>query len=134
MATADFLAFPGLTAHADMTGEQFHAVRLNVANDFRVQAMTNANAQHPIGILQDKPDIGEPATVAYIGVCKVELGGTVVRGAKLASNNAGELVTDAEVVTGGAVDLHHIGVALESGADGNIVYAYIFPTERIGSE
>ena len=83
--------------------------------------MSNANAQRPIGILQDDPDIGEPADVAYFGVCKAECGSAVTVGDTLAVNNAGEVIADVEVVNGGAVDLHHIATALQAGADGGII-------------
>ena len=131
---AGYYAIPGLIAGANLKTNQYKAVRFSSTVNRTVLAISNANAQRPIGVQQDEPDTGEPINVASFGVAKMEAGSTIVRGAKIAMNNAGEAISDAEVTTGGAVDLHHFGIALDSAADGDIFDIYIFPAERIGSE
>lgn len=129
-----YLSIPGVSAGADLSAKQFHAVRLD-STERQVVAITNANAQAPVGILQDDPAAsGRPADVAYFGVCKAECGSTVSYGDDLAVNNDGEVITDVEVADGGAVDLHHIGVALEAGVDGSVIDILLHPKQRIGSE
>jgi hypothetical protein len=129
-----YLSIPGVTAAADLSTKQYHAVKAD-STERRVAAITNANAESPMGVLQDDPDAADrPADVAYFGVVKVELGGTVSYGDDLACNNDGELITDAELTDGSASDLHHIGVALEAGVDGDIIDMLLHNKDRIGSE
>jgi len=129
-----YLSIPGVTAAADLSTKQYHAVKLD-STARRVAAITNANAEQPIGILQDDPDAaGRTADVAYFGVVKAECGGTIAFGANLACNNDGEVISDDEITNGGAVDLHHIGVALEAGSDGDIIDILLHNADRIGSE
>ena len=127
-----YLALTGVIASGTVT--QYRAVQLSGSANRTVIAMTNANAERPVGILQNDPATTEAADVAIIGVCKGEYGGTVTRGDKLASNNSGQLISDAEVTDGSAVDLHHIGVALESGSSGDIRQVLVLPAARIGLE
>ena len=129
-----YRSVPGIMAGADLSSHQYHAVRMD-STAFRVVVMTNANAQKPFGILQDDPNAAnQPADVAYDGVCKAELGGTITVGADLAVNNDGELIADVEVADGGAIDLHHIAVALEAGVDGDIVKVLLHMANRVGLE
>ena len=103
--------------------------------DHQVTVVTNANAQRPIGILQNDPDAaGEAAEVAYDGVCKVVYADTITAGDTLASNNDGAAIEDAEVTNGGAVDLHHLATALEAGLTGDIRLVLLHTPIRIGSE
>ena len=129
-----YFSIPGLTAAADLSAKQYHAVKYD-STVRRVAAMTNANAEKPAGILQDDPDAaGKPCDVAYFGVVKAELGGTVTYGDDLACNNDGEIITDVELTDGSASDLHHIGVALASGVDGDVIDILLHNADRIGSE
>lgn len=135
MAISDYAALPGIRASGNLASHQYHAVRFGASTAQKtVRVMTNANAQEPIGILQDDPGSGEPATVAVYGICRAELGGTVTFGQTLAVNNDGELIADAELTTGAASDLHHIAYALEGGGDGNIIDVLLHTPNRIGSE
>jgi hypothetical protein len=99
-----------LPAGADLTGKQFHAVVVNSSGN-AAAAAANALA---VGILQNKPTTGQPATICYDGVSKAAIGATVVAGAKLASDAAGKLIT---ATTGQAV----VGVALAGGATNDII-------------
>ncbi len=135
MAIVDnYIDIPGLVSGQDMSGKQFRAVQMDT-DDFEVTGMTNANAEHPIGILQNDPTEGQAALVAFAGVCRAEVGsGGVTFGDTLGLTNAGKVITDAEVTDGSAVDLHHIGIALQDGADTQIILILLKPAQRIGKE
>lgn len=99
-----------LPAGADLTGKQFCAV---VANTSGAAVAAGANAL-VVGILQNKPNSGQPATICYDGVSKAVAGATVAANAKLASDAAGKLIT---ATTGQAV----VGIALAGGAVNEII-------------
>ena len=128
----NYKSIPGLKASGTVT--QYKGVKLSTAADRTVLAMTNANAERPIGILQNDPASGEAADVAYEGVVKAEYGGTITRGDTLAFNNAGELISDAEVTAQDGADLHHVADALESGVDGDIRQVLLHTPVMIGLE
>ena len=129
-----YLSIPGAEADADFSAHQYHAVQLS-ATENRVSLITNANAQRPIGILQDDPNAaGQGADIAYMGIAKAECGGTVTRGNPLGVNNDGEVIADVEVLDGTAVDLHHIGFALEDGVDGDIIKVLVHTPTIVGLE
>jgi|SRR3990167_9659815 len=134
MPEAAFRSIPGMKADADLSADQYRAVRMTGA--FQVGLITNANAQRPFGILQDDPDAeGKGALVAYDGVCKARVGtGGVTAGDTLAVENDGDLITDVEVADGGAVDLHHVATALETGAAGDVIFVLLHTPIRIGLE
>ena len=128
-----YQTLPGIKANADISASLYRAVKLS-STAWEVAAMTNANAERPIGILQNDPDAqGKGAEVATLGVCKAEYGGTVAVADKLACDNSGKLITDAEV-SGGGTDLHHVALAIEAGVSGDIRPVYVFPAELIGTE
>lgn len=127
-----YYSLPGMVAGADLTAKQYHAVRFNTT-ERQIIAITDANAQQPIGVLQNDPDNGQSADVAYFGVIKGELGATVSYGDTLAVNNDGEFIQDAEV-SGGGTDLHHLGYALEAGADGEIIDILLLGPRLHGTE
>ena len=130
----DFRTIPGLMAGADLSANQYRAVQMDTTA-FRVIAITNANAQRPIGIQQDDPNAANlPVLVAYDGVCRAQAGGTIAVGDTLALDNSGRVITDAEVADGTAVDLHHIAVALEAGALSSIITILLHTPIRIGLE
>lgn len=124
----------GVMADADLSSYQFKAVQMSETTDRYVSALSNANApQTPVGILQNDPAAaGEPAEVVICGQCKMEYGDTIVRGANISVNNAGEAISDAESTS--SSDLYHIGVAIESGVDGDIREVVILPFGLQGVE
>lgn len=127
---SEYVSLPGLKADATLT--QYRACRITGAHT--VGVISNANAQRPLGIVQNDPLVNEGVDIAVLGKCRGEYGGTVTAGDKLACNNTGQLITDAEVLDGSAVDLHHIALALESGSSGDVHYVYVFPPQMIGLE
>ena len=131
---ANYFSLPGAEADATFASHQYHAEKLSATAN-RVSRMTNANAEIPIGILQDDPNAaGQGADVAYMGICKAECGGTITRGNTLGVNNDGEVIADVEVADGGAIDLHHIAFALEDGVDGEIIKVLLHSPNRVGLE
>jgi hypothetical protein len=109
-----------LHAAADSSAHQYHVVKGAGENGFAL--ITNANAEIPIGILQDDPDgDGKPGAVCVFGKCKAELGGTVTAYQKLSFNNDGELIAAPYEAAIGTADLYVVATALESGGDGDII-------------
>ena len=127
-----YKSIPGIVASGTVV--QYRAQQMDTSADRTIKAMTNANAERPIGILQNDPADGEHADIAYEGVCKAEYGGTITEGDTLACNNTGELIQDDEVADGSAMDLHHIATALEGGADGDFRLVLLHAPVRIGKE
>jgi len=134
MALVDgYIDIPGLVAGEDMSAEQYRGCKMDTT-DFQILGLTDANAEKPIGILQNDPISGKPALVAMLGVCRAECGGNITIGDSLAFNNSGDVISDAEVADGSATDLHHIGIALEGGVDTQIIKILLFGPVRIGLE
>ena len=106
-----------LVAAGDLSAKQFCAVSVNSAGR---AAIADADDQ-VIGILQNNPAAGQAANVAYGGVSKAKLAGTVAAGARVTSNASGEIVAAASA--GDSV----IGVALTGGASGEIVSILVNP-------
>lgn len=106
-----------LVAAGDLSAKQFCAVGVNSAGR---AAIADADDQ-VIGIVQNNPAAGQAANVAYGGVSKAKLGGTVAAGARVTSNASGEIVA---ATTGGD---SVIGVALTGGASGEIVSILVHP-------
>lgn len=104
----------GLTASADNTGKQYYCMKFSAANTVTVTAAI-ADA---MGVLQNKPDSGEPADVLFgDGEGLVLASAVIAAGAQLQSTAAGKAVT---AVAGNGLPV--IGVALEAaGADGDII-------------
>ena len=132
---SNYFSIPGAQAGADLSANQYRAVRFD-STERQYVAITNANAQIPIGIQQDDPASScRPMDVAFMGICKAELSNTVSYGDSLICEpTGGRLLSDAEVVNGGAVDIHHIAFALEAGAVGEIIDVLLHSPDRIGSE
>ena len=131
---SDYKSLTGIVADADLSAYQYHAVKLSATNR-KVSAMTDANAERPVGILQNDPDAdGKAAEVATSGQCKAKYGGNVTAGNTLICGNTGLLIADVEVKDGTAVDVHHIADAIESGAINEIHEVLLHTPVRIGLE
>lgn len=103
-----------LAAAADYstTGQYRGMVASTAANHTAVLA--SVAGQSIIGVLRNEPESGEACEIVESGIAKVILGGTVTRGDRLSVNSAGAFVT-----ASGSGSI--AGIALESGASGNIV-------------
>lgn len=110
----------GLDAAADLRNYQYRVVRMASALtvDVASNAVSAAAAQMPIGVLQNNPNTGEAATVAYQGLSKVVGGGTVTAGALITTNSSGQVVDAAsgDITIGRAMQTlataGHVGTAL----------------------
>ena len=105
---------PGLSASADLSAKQFHAVKMS-GNHTVVDADAGELA---VGVLQNDPLSGQAAEVACEGVSKVKLSAIVTAGAKLASDANGAF----EVAGSGD---HVVAIALEGGAVGDVISALL---------
>lgn len=134
MAITGYMSIPGVT-RAGTAVTQYRAVILD-STERRILPVTDANASKPLGILQDDPGAtGEPCDVSYMGICKAEAGAAITFGDDLALDNSGRVITDVEVADGSAVDLHHVGVALEAAsAAGAVIDILQHMPQRIGAE
>lgn len=99
-----------LIAGADLRTHQFKFVSVNSSGQVALTA-DDARAQ---GVLLNAPNTGEAAEVAIDGIVKVECGGVVTRGGRVASGANGA----AKNADTGSSDL---GTALETGASGRVI-------------
>ena len=114
--------YNGLIAGADLSGNQYKAVRMGTsgATKGRVLAMSNANAQRPIGVQLDDAKAGQHILVQLSGPGHMEAAGAITVGNTISINNAGEAIAESEIRTSALTDLHVIGMALEDAVDGQI--------------
>ena len=96
------------TTAADLSTKQFYAVK-ETSSGINVAGTLGENV---IGILQDTPASGDPASVMAFGVSKAVASAAIAKGAMLTTANTGKVVTAG---TGNNI----LGQALEaaSGAD-----------------
>lgn len=114
------------TAVADLTGKQFHVLRHAGAR--LVNQASNAASSFTLGIvgvLQNKPNSGQAATVGYSGRSKVVAGAAVTAGRLLTTNSSGRAInaTSGQLVFGRALDA--------AGANGEVITALLMPTVRL---
>lgn len=106
-----------------VTSNPNHAIALRAAQDlsalqYRVielDGTLSQNSNTAIGILQNKPQNGEDATVSYLGHFKARVGGAVVLGSRLTVAASGWLA----VITSG--DGVQVGRAMAVANSGGIV-------------
>jgi hypothetical protein len=103
-------------AGEDLSTKIYYLVKLNTDG-----TIVLADADAPvIGVLQDKPKAGEPASVAIGETSKVILGGDVSIGDELVSDANGSAVARTEE--------HNVfGIALENGVAGDIIEVLLRP-------
>lgn len=86
MATQGHATDISVVAGADLRNSQFRAVAIN-ASGLLVLA---TNGGPVVGILQNKPNLNEPATVRISGISKVVASGAFAAGVDLASDAVGK--------------------------------------------
>lgn len=120
--------YPALRSVNDLRNFQYRIVRfasggVNVASN----DVSMALAERPAGVLQNNPNSGEAATVAYLGASKVKAGAAITQFDNLTTNGSGK------AVAAGSGDVV-VGVALEAaGAEDDVISAMLFPPMRTGS-
>jgi len=110
------------TAAADLSGKQYHFVRQDAARSCNLASLSTNSAL--AGVLQNKPQSGEAATVRDNGTSKVVAGGAVTQGVHVTNNGSGR----ATAVTSGGMAA---GRAIEAaGGDGDIIEVRLYPPVR----
>lgn len=111
-----------LKANADLSSKQYHFMRY--AGEGLTNQSSNSADNAFAGVLQNKPESGEFATVQRGGKQKVTAGGSISANTLITTNGSGR----ATAVSSGSNDLV-IGITLEAAsADGNVVSADIYQT------
>ena len=108
-----------LKATQNMTTTQYRALRASAAGECQVASNNLASPSELIGVLQNKPNSGQNATVGYLGVSKIVCGSTVTHGRLITIQQSGQ-ATDA---TSGQFAF---GMALEAGVSGETISALLF--------
>lgn len=117
-----------MKAAADLRTVQYHIMRLTAAEEVNIASNAAAAfASGAIGVLQNKPNTNEHATVAVYGVSKVVTGAAVTAGNMLTTNGSGRAIN---AVTGSQQLV--IGRALTAtSADGEVARVLLFPVQRL---
>lgn len=121
-----------LLAAADLSAKQFYGVKV----DSNGKAALAGAGDMCIGVLQNKPESGQAATVAYGGRTKMVAGGNVTAGTPAKTDSAGKAATASKATvdtsnTGSASDAvvgsNVIGIFLTSGVANDLVEVMLLP-------
>lgn len=112
------LKIGNLTAAADLSAKQYYFVKLASATTVNV---CSGVTDKPIGVLQNTPTSGQAAEIVFFGISKVNVDGTTAAGDLLGTAADGQ----AAVYTSSDTTKYVCGQAIEAGAAGNLVTAYI---------
>lgn len=77
-------------AAADLSTSQYYAVKITAA---RAVNLANTGGEVAYGILQNKPTLGQPADVCFLGVTKAAAGAAFAAGAQLMTDATGRMIT-----------------------------------------
>ena len=88
--SGDNLRIHGLTAAADLSAKQYHLVAL--ATTARQVKQSAGGTALNVGVLQNDPVAGEPASVVAAGMTKAYSGAAITAGALLTANSTGQCV------------------------------------------
>jgi streptogramin lyase len=123
MATEQHGGFLSREAGEDLTGKQYHIVKLD--SNGKV-VLCDAGSDSVIGVLQNEPVNGDTAQVALnngAGTYKVHCGGTIAVGATVGTNSTGKAISNTTAGHG------MVGRALEAGVSGQIIEVMKLPYE-----
>lgn len=87
MATEQSLTCITANAAADLSAKQFYIVKLDSSGN---AALCSATTDEPIGVLQNAPLSGQPASIAIAGVTKCVTGSALAINASVSSDSAGK--------------------------------------------
>jgi hypothetical protein len=113
-----------LLAAADLTSSQYLAIKV----DANGKAALAGAGESCIGILQNNPNSGQPATVRVAGVSKMVASGALTAGALIASDGAGKAkaavkgttnTSDAGAANDPAIGSDVLGILLKSAGGAN---------------
>lgn len=119
MATEKNVWLHTRSAAADLSSYQYHAVYLNSSDQI---ALCSTQGQVSIGLLQNEPTSGQNADVAFAGIAKGLLGGTVTYMDPLCTDTSGHLIKANDN------DENVIGRALKSGVATAIIPVMVIPS------
>ena len=123
MSSMENLQTISLDAAADLSAKQYTFVKASGVNGVAANVLATTLS---IGILQNEPPSGSPATVAIAGVSKVLAGAAVTAGDQVMSDTSGRAIT----ATGSGA--YVLGVALETAANANeVIRVLILPLRLI---
>ena len=120
MATEQVLVKISLLANADLSAKQYFGIEPVAASGVTKAALAG-NGEDIIGVLQNKPESGEAATIAISGVTKASAGGVITAGGNVALDAAGEFVAAA---SGDVIVGVNVG---KTTADGDIFELLLLP-------
>lgn len=114
---------PGFTFTLPAAGTlvQYTGVQVNSSG----QAAIAADNADIVGVVQNKPTVGQAATIMVNGVTIMRVGEALVAGDNVAVDALGEAITAA--TTGDTI----IGVALEAAADGEYAAVLLRPAATL---
>lgn len=114
--------YPGLVSDdTALSASQYRAVQVGSAVVGGVRRAATAGQAGVIGVLQDKPAVGDPALVQYAGITKWEAGVAVTKGAKITVDATGRAITAAATAS------HSVyGIALEAASAAGSIIAVAF--------
>lgn len=123
------VTIPGFRAAVDLTGYQYRCMRASAAgyvNATSETAVTSLGAQQYLGVLQNKPNTDEAATVAFFGLSKAVAGAAVTENLYVTHNQSGQVIN---AVSGSIV----IGRALEAANNaGEVITVFLLQPVRWG--
>lgn len=111
MATfGEYHSIPGLVAYATLASSQYKIVQAcSTAGNVKLGTSSTSNI---LGVVQNDPAAGEPADVAFLGICKAQAETSVSFGSYLTCSSTGRVKA-----TTSSGD-HIIGKALEASSTG----------------
>lgn len=101
--------WPAVTAATDLRSYQYRLMRFAAAQTVNVasNAVSAAATEIPCGVLQNNPNSGEAASIAYSGLSKAVAGATLTARGLLTTNGSGQVI---DAVSGAVI----IGRAMEA--------------------
>lgn len=118
---APLYRIPGLTAGADLSGKQYHFVKLSGTGMGVV--VCAAATDIPIGVLQNKPTSGQEAEVVALGLTKIVGDANLAIGDQIGTSADGQ--ADAKTVGTDTTEYVVGRVVVENSAAGGLVSAVI---------
>jgi len=112
-----------MDADADLSLHRYNIVRATSERGVNVASLNTAI--EVFGVLQNQPEVGERATVGYIGLSKVRTGAAIAANKYFTNNSSGRAV----ICTSGAMAVGQVLKA--STADGQIVSALLVKPFRM---
>ncbi len=114
--------YPGLVSDdTALTASQYRAVQHGTGVVGGVWRAATAGQAGVIGVIQDKPVLGDPCVVQYAGVTKWEAGVAITKGAKITVDSVGRAITAAATAS------HSVyGEALEAASAAGSIIAVAF--------